>query len=310
MLELIVSPTSYNLVKNCEFCDAFILGEEQYSLRLAHYFSFEEIVDLIDICKNRQQKIYIAVNKIVHEAELNKIDKYLSELSKLNIDGIIFGDLGVYNLARKYKLENKLIYNPETYVTNYESTRFFAKKGIKRVSIAKEITLEDILLIGSKEIIEIDILGHGAVNMFHSMRDLVTNYFKFLKSNKTDKHTNEQLYLIEEIRDGKYPILEDQNGTHVFSEKDLCTINYLDMFIENHVSGIRIDGLFKKDEELLNIIKIYRKAISDYQVNKQVYVNKKTNYLENLEKIENIRPFYEGFLFKKTIYKGGENEKK
>ncbi len=309
MLELIVSPTSYNLVENCDLCDAFILGEEQYSLRLAHYFSFEEIVDLMNICKNRKQKIYIAVNKIVHEDELDKIDKYLSKLSGLDIDGIIFGDLGVYNLARKYNLVNKLIYNPETYVTNYESVEFFAKKGIKKVSIAKEITLDDVLLIGSKELIDIDILGHGALNMFHSMRDLVTNYFKFLKDENANKYHNEQLYLIEEIREEKYPILEDQNGTHVFSEKDLCTIKYLDKFIENHIYGIRIDGIFKSDEELINIIEIYRLAINDYRLNKQLYIDKKAKYLENLENIENIRPFYEGFLFKKTIYKGGENGK-
>ncbi len=308
MLELIVSPTSMDFIYKCDFCDAFIIGEENKSLRLAHYFTHNEIINIISLSKNRNQKVYIAVNKIIHEDELNDFKDYLNQLKTLEIDGIIFGDLAIYQMAKSLNIENKLIYNPETYITNYESVRFFAKKGIKRISIAKEITLEDIELIASKQLLEIDILGHGVVNMFHSMRDLITNYYKFLKDENPTVHHNEQLYLIEEIRNEKYPIIEDQNGTHVFSEADLCTIGYLDTFILHHVSSIRIDGLFKSDEELFEITKVYKKALDDYKLDKAYYIDQKENYIKQLKDINNIRSFYDGFLFKKTIYKGEEHE--
>jgi putative protease len=304
MLELIVSPTSLSFIKSCDFCDGFIIGEKDKGLRLAHYFTKNEIKEIIDICKKRKQKVYIAANKIIHETELISFDNYLKQLADLEIDGIIFGDLAIYQLAKKYQLTNKLIYNPETYITNYESVHFFAQLGIKRVSIAKEITLDDIITIANKKYLELDILGHGAINMFHSMRDLVTNYFRFLKQDNPSLHHNESLYLIEEKRADKYPLLEDEAGTHVFSASDLCTIEYLDKFIEHQVTSIRIDGIFKSCQELLEITKIYHKAISDYCSNKNYYLENKAKYTEALLKIENIRPFNDGFLFKKTIYKG------
>ncbi|QVK19390.1 U32 family peptidase [Mycoplasmatota bacterium] len=310
MLELIVNPTSMDFIRKCDICDAFIIGEKDKGLRLAHYFTNNEILEIINLCKKRKQKIYIACNKMIHEEELDMFDEYIKQLSLLDIDGIIFGDLAIYQIAKKYKLENKLIYNPETYITNYESVRFFAGKGIKRVSIAKEITLEDIQLIASKQLLEIDILGHGPVNMFHSMRDLVTNYYKFLKSDQPEKHHNENLYLIEEIRDDKYPIIEDQNGTHVFSSFDLCTINYLDVLIENNLKSIRINGLFKTDDELYQITQLYKKAIEDYSIDKDKYMKQKDDYIKQLKEIENIRPFNDGFLFKKTIYKGDERNER
>ncbi|MDF2700386.1 MAG: family peptidase [Haloplasmataceae bacterium] len=303
-LELTILPTSFTVIEKLTMCDAFIVGEEQFGLRLPKYFTKDEILKIIELCHKRNQKVYIALNKIVHEYELNEIDAYLNDLHDLNMDGIIFGDLSVYQLARKYNLTHKLIYNPETYITNYKTVEFFARKGIKRATIAKEITLEDINLIGSKKILEVEVLGHGAANMFHSMRDLVTNYFKFLKVD--EKHINEELYMIEEKRDEKYPIIEDKNGTHVFSGYDLCTINVLDQLTENNISNIKIDGLFKDDDMLLEIVKVYHQAITDYNLDKELYLKNKANYLDLLHNIKNIRPFNEGFLFKKTIYKGGE----
>jgi len=310
MLELVVNPTSIDFINQCDFCDAFIIGEEDKSLRQAHYFSFDEMIQIIDVCRSRNQKIYIACNQIIHEEELEKFDLYIKTLSTLDIDGIIFGDLAIYVIAKKYQMENKLIYHPETYITNYESVAFFARKGIKRISIAKEITLDDIAIIASKQFLEIDVLGHGAINMFHSMRDLVTNYYRFLKDEKPSAYHNINLYLIEELRNESYPIIEDQNGTHVFSGSDLCVINYLDRLIESHVSSIRIDGLFKTDNELLQITKVYKKAISDYYQHKDKYMQQRENYINELQAIENIRPFNDGFLFKKTIYKGDEHHER
>ncbi|HEY8364239.1 MAG TPA: peptidase U32 family protein [Haloplasmataceae bacterium] len=304
MIELVVSPTSLDFIKQCDFSDAFIVGEEKFGLRLPHYFTNNEILEIIDLCHSRNQKVYIAINKIIHEEEIPLIDAYMGKLTNLNVDGIVFGDLAIYQLAVKYQLVSKLMYNPETYITNYESVRFFSSFGIKQVTLAKEITLEDICQISRQEIMEIDILGHGALNMFHSMRELVTNYYRFLKQDDPEKHHNELLYLIEEIRDDKYPIIEDQNGTHVYSAYDLCTVNYLDVFIENKIKSIRIDGLFKSDKELYEITKIYREAINDYYLDKNLFNIKKSTYLDRLKNIENIRPFNEGFLFKKTIYKG------
>lgn len=304
-LELTVLPTSLSVIKKLDKADAFLIGEKEFGLRLPIYFSFDEIKEIIYTCKEREQKIFIAVNKIIHEKELTEVDEYLNKLSTFkNIDGIVFGDLAVYQLSKKYNLLDKLIYNPETYLTNYQSVNFFANKGMKRVSISKEITLEDIKTIAAKKLTEIEILGHGVSNMFHSKRDLISNYFKYLNHLNVNKYNEKELYMIEEIRNEKLPIIQDQFGTHVFSGYDLCTIGYLDQLIESNISSIRINGLFKEDNTLIEIFNIYRKAIDDYYFSKDSYLKNRNNYIEDLKRIDNIRPFNEGFLFKKTKYKG------
>lgn len=307
MLEIVVSPTSKAFVDKCLDCDAYILGDKHFSLRLAHHFTLQEIEAIIPIIKKRKQKVYIALNRIIHEKHLPEVDGYLANLAKLDIDGIIFGDLGVLRLAQKYHLINKLIYNPETLITNYETVHFLSQFGIKRVCLAKEITLDDIKLIGSKASCEVEVLGHGAMNMFHSYRDLLTNYYRYLKQANPEEIRNQELYMIEEQRTDKYPIIEDEHGTHVFSAYDLCTINFLDEFITSNITAIRIDGLFKDDTTLLEIVKVYRQAINDYYKEPSLYNSKKDNYLTMLSSIPNIRQFNNGFLFKKTIYKGDEN---
>ena len=301
-VEINITPTSLNVIKQLDFVDMFIVGERKYGLRMPYYFSIDEIKEIISIAKCRNQKVAVAVNKIIHEDELPEVEHYLRDLKKLNPDGILFGDLSIFQLAKKYNIVDLLIYNPETYLTNDQTVSLYVQKGIKKVMLAKEIPLEDIKYIGNRKLCHIEVLGHGALNMFHSKRNLVTNYFKYL--DKEGNYRHQPLYMIEEMRNDQYPIIEDEHGTHVYSSHDLCTINYLDVLIENHISSIRIDGMFKDDESLIKIAAIYKDAILDYHKDTKIYSNNKEDYINRLNTIPNIRSFNEGFLFKKTIYKG------
>lgn len=304
-LEINVLPTSLSVIQALGDVDSFIIGEQDFALRLPVYFTREEMIEAIHLIKAQNQQVFIAVNKLIHEDELQKVESYLKEMSQYPVDGFVFGDLSVYQMAKRLGVTSKLVYNPETYVTNYKTVRFFGQKDIKRVAIAKEITLEDIKIIGNESNVEVEVLGHGATNMFHSKRDLVTSYFNFIKYDDAPKHHNQPLYLIEEKRqEEQYPMIEDQNGTHIFSSYDLCTINYLDEIIQSNVTSIRIDGLFKNDQVLKEIVFIYKEAIDDFYQDKDLYRSKQEDYLQRLNMIEGIRQFNSGFLFKKTVYKG------
>ena len=181
---------------------------------------------------------------------------------------------------------------------------FFAEKGLRSITLAKEITLDDICAIALKTGVKADILAHGPVNMFHSKRMLITNYFRHFNNESQESFRNKPLSITEEMRLGKYPLIEDDSGTHIFSPYDLCTVNYLDVLIENNVSSLRIDGMFKTFRQLYDITAVYRKALDDYFADKENYLIKRSEYLRELAEIENIRPFNTGFLLKKTIYKG------
>ena len=302
-VELVVQALDFASLDELKMADALIIGEKEYGLRLPYYYSHDELIKAIQKIKNNGQRVYLALNNIFHEYDLNKLDQYRDEMKDYPIDGLIFGDLAVYQIAEKYNLVDRLIYNPETYMTNYMSVHFFKEKGIKRVVLAKEITLEDTKMIGQEVDMELEVLVHGAVNMFHSKRNLVTNYFRYIEKDQPDQLKDEPLYIVEEKRKNlKYPIIEDHNGTHIYREHDMCAIEYLDELVNNGITSLRIDSVFKSIEQLTAVISIYRQAINDLIEGR--YEEHKSSYIEQLETIPGLRSFDTGFLFKKTVYKG------
>lgn len=302
-IELVIQALDFDSLDKLTMADALIVGEKEYGLRLPHYYTHDEIIRAIEKIKKRSQRVYVAINSIFHEPELARLERYLVEMKDYPIDGFIFGDLAVYQIAKSFHFVDRLIYNPETYITNYMSVRFFKEKGIKRVALAKEITLEDIIKIGRETDMELEVLVHGAVNMFHSKRRLVTNYLRFIGSNDPERFQGVPLYLEEDKRKGiLYPILEDHHGTHIYRETDLCALLYLDRLVESGIQAFRIDGNFKTLPELVAIATVYREAIDDLMEGK--FEAMKEQRLEALKAIPGIRPFDTGFLFNKTVYKG------
>ena len=271
--------------------DIFIIGNEQYANRLVHSFSTVDISEANDLIKSLNKEIYINLNLIIHNKDLEDIEEFLNFINELNVDGIIFGDLAVYQLAKKINLTDKLIYSPETLNTNYYDPVFWGNKGILGLTISKEITLEDISIIAKNSDIEISLIGHGHLNMFHSRRPLIENFFKYTNSEYEEYYENRNLRLVEEIRDESYPIFQDSHGTHIFREKSLESfyeVNDLNKMLQVFI----IDGIFKDTDYLVEILKNYKSLLSssDYEV-------KAKAMSKSYEKDHDS-----GFLYKKTVY--------
>jgi len=271
--------------------DIFILGNSEYANRLVHSFTISEIVAATDIIKSLKKEVYISLNLIVHNKDLEKIKSYLNFIKKLNVNGIIFGDLAIYQIARRMKLSHLLIYNPETLNTNYYDPTFWHKKEIKGLTISKEITLEDIRQISKKSKIEISIIGHGHLNMFHSRRPLIENFFKYTNEDYNKYIENRNLTIIEEIRNESYPIFQDNHGTHIFRDKALESYKEI-IELNNIINVFIIDAIFKDSNYLLETLKNYSNII------------KNPNQLDKAISISNLykEDHDSGFLYKKTVY--------
>lgn len=270
--------------------DVFILGNDTYANRLVRSFSDLEIAEANNIIKSLQKELYLSLNMIVHNRDIEPLEDYLDTVKELNVDGIIFGDLGLYNIAKRKGLEHLLIYNPETLNTNYYDKTFWAKKGIKGIIISKEITLHDIKEIAKDRTIDIGLIGHGHLNMFHSRRPLISNFFKFNDEEYKEYIKNRNLRLVEELRDEVYPVFQDDHGTHIFREKAMESYNEcielgesLDLFI--------IDPIFKDASYLEETVQNYNNIL-----------NTKNQTLAN-EISEKYKETHDsGFLYKKTVY--------
>jgi len=290
-----ISVTPFNVLSIKELsdkgADVFILGNSEYANRLVYSFSSNETIEANNIIKSLNKEIYISLNQIIHNKDLDKINKYLSFIKKLDVDGIIFSDVAVYQLAKKKKLKHLLIYNPETLNTNCYDPIFWKEKGIKGLTISKEITLEDIKEISKKSEIEISIIGHGHLNMFHSRRPLIENFFKHTNNEYEKYIENRNLTIVEEVRNESYPIFQDNHGTHIFRDKALES--YKEINVLNNILDIfMIDAIFKDTEYLIETLNNYQAILSN------------TNSPEKALLISNS---YEndhdsGFLYKKTVY--------
>jgi len=292
-MKLAVTPFSAASIDilNDAGADIFIIGNEQHANRLVHSFSMEEITEINSTIKTLNKEIYIALNLIAHNDDLPKVIEFLQFVMELNVDGIIFGDLGVYNLAKNLKMENLLIYNPETLNTNYYDSLFWENKGIKGITISKEITLKEIDEISQKTNINVSITGHGHLNMFHSRRPLIGNFFKYTNDKDENYSENRDFKLIEEIRDEAYPIFQDSHGTHIFRDKALESYKEIN-FLENILDVFIIDGIFKDTDYLVKTIKNYNEILNS------------KNHEEKAKKISDDYKLDHdsGFLYKKTVY--------
>ena len=144
-MKIAVTPFSVSSISKLSKAgaDIFILGNEKYANRLVYSFSTMEITEAKNLVSTLGKELYINLNIIVHNTDLEELETFLNFVKELGVDGIIFGDLAVYMIAKRLEIEAKLIYNPETLNTNYYDTHFWARKAIKGLTISKEITLED-----------------------------------------------------------------------------------------------------------------------------------------------------------------------
>lgn len=231
----------------------YIAGNEKYSVKLPAYFDVNIVEEIDDL--------YISVNKIFHEDELLDLTNYLKYLKNKRIRGIFFSDFCVYTICKSLDMLNLLIYDPNTLVTNKMELLFFTDK-IKGVVISPFISLEELKEFKSDKL-ELYFLGNGRINLFYSKRSLITNYSKY--HNIDNSFINDKLLLKEQLRDNLYyPIVEDKNGTFVYSPFIYSCLDLVDELpnIDYLIIDYIYDNKFIKGDNLgfLNRDIVYRKG--------------------------------------------------
>jgi len=270
--------------------DIIIVGNSTFANRLTTSYTEQELEEITAKVHSLDKEVYIQLNVIVHNELLPELDLFLDFVKTLHVEGIIFGDLAVYQLAKRKGMEHKLLYNPETLNTNSYDSIYWGKHGIKGLFISKEVTLEDIKLFHEDSPIELAIVGHGHLNMFHSRRPLIENFFKYREEEYKEYIENRNLRLVEEIRNESYPVFQDEHGTHIFRDKAMES--YKEIFqLQNALSVFVIDAIFKDKDYLLETLENYHTLLQKDNPKLAQKISKK--YENNHDS---------GFLYKKTVY--------
>lgn len=245
--------------------DAVYAGGKEFSLRAhAGNLTLQEINEGLIFAHALGKKIYVTVNILAHNRDLKGLPPYLESLQELGVDGLIISDPGVLGMARRYAPQIPITISTQANVSNYESASFYKDLGAKRIVLARELTLEEIIEIKKRTGIEVEMFVHGAMCVSYSGRCLLSYYMTGRNANEgACAHPCRYRYqLQEEKRPGEYfPIEEDERGSYILNSRDLCLLQHLPRLIEAGIDAFKLEGRMKSPLYVAVVGQVYRQAI-------------------------------------------------
>ncbi|WPK11631.1 peptidase U32 family protein [Lysinibacillus louembei] len=306
--ELLVTPQSTKHVKALieAGADAFVIGEQQFGLRLAGEFTVAQVEEATNLIHAAGKKVYVAVNALFHNDRIEALEAYVQEMQRIGVDALLFGDPAVVMAVREFGITIPLHWSAETIATNWFQVNYWGERGAKRAVLARELSLDEVIEIKENTEHEIEVQVHGMTCMFQSKRKLLGNYFLYrdevmeIEQRKDSKN----MFLHDKERKNKYPIYEDINGTHIFSPNDMCIIDELTELFEAGIDSLKFDGVLQSFDYVVSVTNLYRQAIDTYfEQGEDAYEDLKDELLAKIEEIQpELRPLDTGFIYKETVY--------
>ncbi len=284
--------------------DAVYLGGGKLNLRaFADNFSSEELKEGIEYAHNAGKKVYVTLNVFPHNEDLDGLEDYLKKLSSLKVDALIVSDPGIIMTAREVIPGMELHLSTQANNVNWKAAEFWHKNGIKRIVLARELSLEEIIEIRNKlsEDCELEAFVHGSMCMSYSGRCLLSNYMAGRDANRGQcaQPCRYKYSLMEEKRPGEYfPVYEDDRGTYIMNSKDLCMIEHIPELVNAGISSFKIEGRMKSSFYVASVVKAYREALDKYFEDPENY-SFEDKWMDYLMKVSHRR-YYTGFYFGET----------
>ncbi|MBQ9071669.1 MAG: U32 family peptidase [Bacilli bacterium] len=271
-------------------CDAVYLSGRNFGARsFAGNFSKEELEIAINTCHLYGVKVYITVNTLIYDIEVERFLSYIDYIHKLGVDAVIMQDIGMVDLVRKTYPNLEIHASTQMNIHNLEGVKLCEELGIKRVVLARETPIELVKEIKQNSNTEIEIFIHGALCMSYSGECLMSALIGSRSGNRgTCAQCCRQPYSLE--IDGKIV----SNNEYLLSTKDLNTLDNIGKLIEYGVDSLKIEGRMKRPEYVYLVTSMYRKAIDNYVKYKQTKITNED--IKDLKKLFN-REFTKGFLF-------------
>lgn len=304
--ELLAPAGNFDKLKTALYfgADAVYVGGTAFSLRaLSENFNREQMVEAIKYTHNLGKKIYVAVNILARNADFEGVEDYLLFLRDSGADAVILSDPGIVQLCNDKCKGLEIHLSTQSSTLNKYSAKFWAEHGVKRIVLARELTLKEVKEIAEYCGAEIEVFAHGAMCISYSGRCLLSNYLSGRDGNRGAcvQSCRWQYEIREKSRvDGDFmPIEEDSRGTYIFNSKDLNLIEYLDLLHDSGAVSLKIEGRMKSEYYLATVINAYRRAIDAYEKYGKEYKNDKT-FVEEV-----VKTAHRAFT---TAYALGNNE--
>ena len=269
--------------------DAVYMGTKSLSLRTRVNVDDDELEKNIEYAHSIGKRVHVALNIFAWDERYDEIIEAAKRLNELKPDGIIASDGGVVEILKQYAPNVDIHISTQANVVSYHNANFWYHNGAKRVILGREMNKEQIkvLLKNRPNDLEVEIFCHGAICFGYSGRCFLSDFLCGRSANLGDCAQScrwaYNVYVEEKNNPGNLmPVEDDENGTYIFSSKDLCLIKEIPEIIDMGIDSIKIEGRLKTEYYLASVVNSYRNAIDDYYNNPEKYDYKK--YLNELEK--------------------------
>lgn len=256
--------------------DAIYLSGKSFGLRaFAGNFDEKELKEASLYVHQNNKKLYVTVNIVAHNADFEGLDKYLKYLQEIGVDGVIVSDFGIMEFVKKYATKLDIHVSTQANVTNKFTAKLLADFGVKRIVLARELSLKEIKEIRDylpKEI-ELEAFVHGAMCISYSGRCLLSNYLTGRDSNRGAcvQACRWEYTICEKSRNGEnFEMQEDKRGTYILNSKDLNMLMYLKELSDAGVYSFKIEGRMKSPYYVANIVNAYKRAIDYVKSGKKI----------------------------------------
>lgn len=267
-----------------------LVGEKKTSSRIVRRFNWEEIEEFYLACQGLGLKLGLVMNRIFFDSDLADVQAVLQKAQRIDLERIEYTDPAVFIEAEKLGLKEKLIYNPDTLMTSWQDIAFYQALGIGGVVLSKEITLDEMKEIAGKIDGHLEAAVFGRLNMSYSRRPLISNYLHQIQRSEMVKERRD-FYLIEETRDGRMPIVEDEYGTAVYTDYTLGAFHELKELAESGIEYFRFDSQFIEEEVFLDCLKGFQAVLNGAEGKK---------ILEQLQRQYPKLALDSGYMYRKT----------
>ncbi len=263
---------------NAGASSVYLSGKNYGARKFAQNFTLNEIHEAVKLAHLHNVRVYVTVNTLIKESELESALNYLNELYAIGVDAVLVQDLGLIELINRHLPKLKIHASTQLTCENQRKLDYLESKNVKRVVLPREMRKEEIENL--KTNMELEIFAHGALCYSYSGQCLMSSFKGGRSGNRgTCAQPCRQKYRLNNKED------------YYLSPRDLCLYDELKEISEMNIRCIKIEGRMRSKEYLAIVISEYRKALNKLKSNK-------TSKTENLKLVFN-RGFTKG-QFKST----------
>ena len=289
--------------------DAVYGGMKRFGLRaFAGNFDENQLKEAVELCHAAGKKFYLTMNVFPFDDQMDDFVETARIAHAIGVDAAIVSDIGAVVTLREQVPELPLHISTQASTVNTAAVKHYQALGCERVILARETSIERMRsMISHLDGIEVETFVHGAACMAYSGRCLLSAAMVGRSGNQGEcaQPCRWQYHVVEEKRPGEYwPVCEDDNGTYIFSAKDLCLMPVLPQLVEAGVASLKIEGRMKTEYYVATVTAAYRRALDLYAQSPDAFAAELPSLMAELA-CASHRDSDTGFALDKPQYPGG-----